>query len=661
MHTHKKTALFVGIISVFSSSSVLAYDIDGTPKEASKFTIEKNKELADYLDFGNKQDYESAQKGFIAKWPDGQIKDANGNVVWNFDAFKFADGDKFIDTINPSLQRMAQLNNMDGLFKVTDGVYQVRGFDLSVMSFIRGEKGWIIIDPLVSEDTARAGLKLLEDNVEKLPVTAVIFTHSHIDHFGGIWGVITKDEFNNGDVQIVAPDGFFEHSISENVLAGNIMTRRAGFMYGNVVDAGPKGKVDGGLGKTTSTGKPGIVPPTLVVSETGENHKIDGVEFDFQMANESEAPSEFMAYIPKYKTLLASEVMVHTIHNISTLRGARSRDASKWSAYIDESLDLFGDKAEVMIASHHWPTWGKENIQNLLTKSRDMYKFVHDQTLRLANEGYTANEISEMIKLPDSLGKEWFNRGYYGTVKHNAKATYDFYFGAWWDGNPVNLNPLPPEELGKKYVEAFGGSDKVIEIAEKALENGEYRWAATLLNNVVFSEPDNRQARYLEADALEQLGYQAESGPWRNYYLGGAKELRDGFKEVAAPDTTAIASNMPVYSVLESMAVRVNPEKADGKHIVVNLNVNNDKNSDTGKYSLLLSNSALKFYKDRSLDSADATLDIDQDAFTQLITKQKTPDELIKANSLRISGQTEFTEFMSVFDTFKTDFGVVTP
>lgn len=528
------------------------------------------------------------------------------------------------------------------------------------MTFVRGEHGWIVIDPLISEETAAAGLKLLTEHVEDLPVTAIIFTHSHIDHFGGVWGVTTKEAVDQGKVEIVAPEGFFEHSVSENVLAGNTMSRRASFMYGNMVEAGPQGKVDGGLGKTTSTGKPGIVEENLEVVKTGETHNIDGVEIEFQMANGSEAPAEFIFYFPQKRVLMASEVMTHTIHNISTLRGARTRDANAWAGYIDETLDLFAKKSDIMIASHHWPTWGTSNIVNQLEKTRDMYKYVHDQTLRLANQGYTPNEISASITLPDSLGKEWYNRGYYGTVSHNARATYDFYFGAWWDGNPANLNPLPPEQQAAKYVEAIGGDEKVIEIAKKAISKGEYRWAVTLLNNVTFSNPDNSTARYLEADAMEQLGYQAESGPWRNYYLVGAKELRHGFQPAPTPDTTAIASNMPVYSALESLAVRVKPEQAKGLDMAINLKVAGDKEAD-GEYALLLSNSVLKTYKGRQLDNPTMTIEFSRDTFVNLVTHQLDLKTAIKKGQFKVSDPKGFTQFMQIFDTFDPKFGVVTP
>ncbi|NIY81597.1 alkyl/aryl-sulfatase [Vibrio hepatarius] len=646
----------LAILATFSPAISFAASITNSPKEASSFTITKNEQLKQYLDFTNQSDFKDASRGFIATWPEDNIKDANGKVVWDFTKYDFVEKDKNLDTVNPSLLRQAKLNNIDGLFKVKDGIYQVRGFDLSVMSFVRGNDGWVVIDPLISPETAAAGLKLLRDNVEDLPVTGVIFTHSHVDHFGGILGITSEADIDAGKVDILAPEGFFSSSIAENVMAGNTMSRRASYMYGNLLEASRIGQVDGGLGKTTSTGSSGIVKPTHIANVTGQEMEVDGVKLEVVMAQESEAPSEFMFYLPQYKTLMGAEVMTRTIHNISTLRGAKTRDASSWAKYVDEALQAYGDKADTMIASHHWPTFGKEKITSQLEKTRDMYKFVHDQTLRLANKGYTPNEISATIKLPDSLNKEWYNRGYYGTVSHNARATYDFYFGAWWDGNPANLNPLTPTEQGTKYVEAIGGEDKVIALAKAAIEKGEYRWAVTLLNNVTFSNPENMDARYLEADAMEQLGYQAESGPWRNYYLGGAKELRQGITPTATVDTAAIAKNMPFDQFMNYLGVTVNPEAAKGLDIKVNINVKGD-----GQYALNLSNSVLKSYSDKQFDDADLTISMTRQAFENILTKQFTLQDEIKAGNFSVSDQAEFSELMSVFEKFDMWFGVVTP
>lgn len=651
----KKSVLALVMVSALTPALTYAAT-DASPKAASVFTLEKNKQLEQYLDFANQQDFKDASRGFIATWPEDTIKDSNGNVIWDFTKYNFIDQDEDTATINPSLLRQAKLNNIDGLFQVKDGVYQVRGFDLSVMSFIRGDKGWIVIDPLISPETAAAGLKLLRDHVEDLPVTGVIFTHSHVDHFGGILGVTTQADIDAGKVDILAPEGFFSHSIAENLMAGNTMSRRASYMYGNLLEASAIGQVDGGLGKTTSSGSPGIVKPTHIANITGQEMTVDGVKLEVMMAQESEAPSEFMFYFPQYKTMMAAEVMTHTIHNISTLRGAKTRDASSWATYVDQALHTYGDKADTMIASHHWPTFGQERIKNQLAKTRDMYKFVHDQTLRLANKGYTPNEISASIQLPDSLGKEWYNRGYYGTVSHNARATYDYYFGAWWDGNPANLNPLTPTEQGTKYVEAMGGEDKVVDLAKEAIEKGEYRWAVTLLNNVTFANPENMDARYLEADAMEQLGYQAESGPWRNYYLGGAKELREGIKPVATPNTAAIAKNMPFDQFLKYLGVTVKPEVAKHLNMKVNIEVKGD-----GKYALDLSNSVLKSYSDMQFEQADLTITLTRQAFEKMITKQSKLENEIKHGSFKVNDQVKFNELMSVFDQFEMWFGVVTP
>ncbi|MUK50590.1 alkyl/aryl-sulfatase [Aliivibrio fischeri] len=654
--TFKKSIVSLAVITTLAPVLVFAAPTTNQPKEATPFTIQKNDQLKQYLDFDNKADFENASRGFIATWPEKTIQDAEGNVVWDFSKFDFINQDNGVETINPSLLRQAKLNNINGLFKVKDGVYQVRGFDLSVMSFIRGDDGWIVIDPLISPETAAAGLKLLKEKVEDVPVTGVIFTHSHVDHFGGILGVTTQEAIDDGDVTIAAPEGFFSHSIAENLMAGTTMSRRSSYMYGNLLDANNKGMVDGGLGKTTSSGSPGIVKPTEIANYTGQEMTIDGVDLEVMMAQESEAPSEFMFYFPQYKTMMAAEVMTHTIHNISTLRGAKTRDASSWASYVDQALHTYGDKADTMIASHHWPTWGQENIKGQLAKTRDMYKFVHDQTLRLANKGYTPNEISATIKLPDSLGKEWYNRGYYGTVSHNARATYDYYFGAWWDGNPANLNPLTPTEEGIKYVEAMGGEKKVVELAEAAIKKGEYRWAVTLLNNVTFANPKNMDARYLEADAMEQLGYQSESGPWRNYYLGGAKELRNGIKPVATPNTAAIAVNMPFNQFMKYLGVTVKPEVAKGMNMKVNINVEGD-----GKYSMDLSNSVLKSYTDTQFENADLNITLSRQSFENMMTKKTALKNEMKIGQFKVSDQAKFQKFMSVFDTFNLWFGVVTP
>lgn len=374
------------------------------------------------------------------------------------------------------------------------------------------------------------------------------------------------------------------------------------------------------------------------------------------MASGSEAPSEFMFYMPQLKTLMAAEVMTHTIHNISTLRGAKTRDGVAWASYVDEALRAYGDKADTLIASHHWPTWGQNKIKEQLAKTRDMYKFIHDQTLHLANKGYTPNEIAAAIKLPESLDKEWYNRGYYGTVSHNSRATYDFYFGAWWDGNPANLDPLTPTEQGKKYVQAMGGEDKVIDIAKQAVAKGEYRWAVTLLNNITFSNPKNMKARYLEADAMEQLAYQSESGPWRNYYLGGAKELRDGVKVIVRTDPGSLAASTPFSEFMQRLSIAVIPEKAKNMKMKINIQIKGDKT-----YAALLSHSVLKPYSDYQFDKADLNITFTKDAFARMLMKKTTLPELMKTGEFKVSDMGKFKQFISIFDKFDFWFGVVTP
>jgi len=491
-------------------------ETNNTQKEATDFTKKSNEQLLNYLDFKNKTDYENAKKGFIATIEAGIINQENGGFSYSMKQFDFLKGNT-PNEANPSLWRQSELNAINGLFKVTENIYQIRGFDLANMTLIKGNTGWIIIDPLTVPATARAAMQLVKKELGDFPVKAVLFTHSHIDHFAGVKGVITEEQAKSGNVKIVAPEGFFEHSISENVMAGNAMTRRATYMYGLLLKKNAKGSFGSGLGTTTAQGESGIVEPNDIISKLdGENRTIDGVKIEFIYTPESEAPSEMMFYFPQYKAMCQSENLSHTLHNLYTLRGAQVRNGQKWSKYIDETIAKWGDKVEVSFGSHHWPTWGNKNIVPYWEKQRDTYRFIHDQTLRLANQGYTPKEIAEMLVLPDNLGKEFYNRSYYGTVKHNIKAQYQLYFG-WFDGNPANLDPLTPTESGKKFVEFMGGAKNVISMSKKSFDKGEYRWVAEVMNKLVFAEPKNQDARNLLADAYEQLGYQAESGPWRNF------------------------------------------------------------------------------------------------------------------------------------------------
>jgi alkyl sulfatase BDS1-like metallo-beta-lactamase superfamily hydrolase len=527
--------------------------------DATSYTISANREVLAALPFDDETDFENARRGFIADLSPRTITNPDGSVSFDLDAYGFVRDTPAPDTVNPSLWRQSQLLGITGLFEVVTGIYQMRNVDLAVMSLIRGETGWIVVDPLVTAAPAAEALRLVREHLGDLPVTAVLSTHSHADHFGGIEGVADLADVQSGRVRYVVPAHFVEESVSENVLAGNVMSRRASYMYGNAVAPGPQGAVGAGLGPSTSTGSMALYPPTDIIDHTGQELVIDGVRFVFQHTPGAEAPAEYCFYLPEHQALCMAEIASHTLHNLYTLRGAKVRDALTWSKHIHEALRLFGDQAQVLFASHHWPTWGNEELRAQLVGQRDLYRYLHDQTLRLANHGHGPAEIAEMLTLPDGISRRFGNRGYYGSVNHNVKAVYNFYLG-WFDGNPANLHPLPPVEAGTKFVEYAGGTDALLERARADYEAGEYRWVAEALNHLVFAHPDDTRAKHLLADTYEQLAYQAESGPWRNFYLAGATELRHGIQPVATPNPTqpGLVSAMPVGTVLDALAVRLN-------------------------------------------------------------------------------------------------------
>lgn len=611
-------------------------------KEATEFTKKVNQELNDYLPMDNDTDFENATKGFIGNSDDNM-------------SFSFISNQMAPDTVNPSLWRQSQLNNYSGLFEVVPGIYQVRGFDLANITFIKGNTGWIVVDPLTSKQAAEKALALFREYKGDAPITGVIYTHSHADHFSGVKGIITEDDVKNG-VPVVAPEGFFEEAVSENLMAGNAMSRRASYMYGNLLPKDEKGTVDAGLGKGVSVGDITIIEPTDIISVTGETFTIDGVLFEFLMAQNTEAPAEFLFYIPKYKVASSAEVMNHTLHNLSTLRGAKTREALTWANAIKESKEFLAGRTDVLFGSHHWPTWGQANIDDFLSKHGDLYKYIHDQTLRYANMGYTLVEIPEMITLPDSLGKEFYNRGYYGTVNHDVKAVYDYYFGAWWDGNPANLYRLPPTEAAKRYVEFMGGEKKTIKMAKKYYNKGEYRWVVEVLNHVIFANPKNQEARNLSADAMEQLGYQSESAPWRAYFLTGALELRNGVVEAPVPQTGSsdMAAALPIPQLLDYLGVRLNAEKARNVDMSINLTIGNEM------YNIILENSVLK-YTDNHSDNSDLDISMSRAEFNQLLLKKITIEELLENNPDTISNMENFVIFMSLMDNFNFWFNIIEP
>ena len=602
-------------------------------KDATANTERANAAVRQAMTMNDKQDFEDATRGLMAQLNDPIVKAADGRVVWNTQRYEFVKGDPPA-TVNPSLWREQKLNTAAGLFKVVDGVYQIRGYDMANMTLVEGASGWIVIDTLFTEDVARAGLKLAMETLKSSkPVVAVIYTHSHVDHFGGVRGVVDEADVRSGKVKIIAPEGFMDNAIAENVLAGNAMSRRANYMYGISLPANDKGSVGTGLGMTLSIGAPGLIPPTVIVKKTGEEMTIDGVRIQFQMAQDSEAPSEMMMYLPEKKALCLSEVAVKLMHNVYTIRGAKVRDALVWSKYINETLDLFPD-AEVAFASHHWPTWGNANVRQFVANQRDTYRFLHDRALNLANQGETMPELANASFFPKGLAADASSHGYYGTLSHNLRAVYNFYLG-YYDANPATLDPLLPTELAKRYVAAMGGEAAVVALGRKAFADGDYRWVVELVNKAIFANPSNADARALQADALEQLGYQAELATWRNAYLMGALELRSGPKGSGAsssgPDTVRGMTNELLFDFI---ALRLNHEKTDGMKAAISM-VFSDSNE---VWALELSNSVLNSTRGRVLKNPDVTITLTRPAFLAMLLQGKKLPELVQAGMVKVEG-----------------------
>jgi alkyl sulfatase BDS1-like metallo-beta-lactamase superfamily hydrolase len=537
---------------------------------ASDATRTAQAEIARRLPLDDPRDEANVRRGKLAEIPGGVILDKQGKTVWDRRPYEFLQSKDAPDTVNPSLWRQARLDAVHGLFEVVPGkIWQIRGYDISVMTIIRGKSGWIVVDPLLSEETAAAGWKLFTDTVEAkekvLPIRAVIFSHSHSDHFGGVGGIVTPEQVKAGKVRIIAPHGFSEEATSENVLAGTAMGRRALYMFGSILAPGERGQVDTGLGPKLSSGTIGYMEPTETVSDKGGTLTIDGLAFDFMDAGGTEAPAEFVFYIPAYKALHTTEVVTHNLHNILTLRGAQVRDALRWSKVIDAMLLKWGGSAEVAMGSHHWPTWGTGEVSELLTNQRDAYRYVHDRTLFLANKGATLHELADQTAEAPVQSRDFGTRGYYGTLNHDMKATYQRYFG-WWDGNPANFNPLPPEQSAPKYVALAGGADKLLAAGKDAIKAGDYRWAAELLGKLVFAQPDNRDARAALASAYDQMGYQAESGAWRNYYLAAAATLRGNAVESTSGNgqSRSFVSAIPTGVFFDALATRFDATKGAG-------------------------------------------------------------------------------------------------
>ncbi|MBS1847820.1 MAG: MBL fold metallo-hydrolase, partial [Actinobacteria bacterium] len=540
-----------------------------TPREATEITAARIAESAAAMPWSDRDDFDDVTRGFVGRATDRVITAADGQVVWDLDAYDFLREVEPADappTAHPSLWRQGRLLIEDGLFEVTPGIYQLRGFDLSVMSVVETDGGVIVIDPLISTETAAAAFALYAQHRGDRPVKAVIYTHSHVDHFGGVKGIVDQRDVDAGEVAVIAPDGFLHHAVAENVFVGPAMSRRAGYMYGAALERGPAGQIGSGLGQTTSMGTVSLIAPTHTVTHTGQTMNVDGVTIEFQVTPGAEAPAEMNFYFPDHGALCTAENTSHVLHNILTLRGALVRDAHAWAGYLTETIGLFGERLDCVFASHHWPTWGRERAVEFLASQRDMYLYLHDQTIRLLNTGLTGPEIAERLEIPPALAAQWHTHGYYGSISHNVRAIYQRYMG-FYDANPANLWPHPPETVAPRYIELMGGRDRALRGARDAFDEGDYRWSAELGKHLVFADPDDADARALLADAFEQLAFGAENATWRNAYLAGATELRDGIFGTPTRASADVAGALTVEQLFDAMGVRIDGPRAWDEHL----------------------------------------------------------------------------------------------
>jgi alkyl sulfatase BDS1-like metallo-beta-lactamase superfamily hydrolase len=630
-----------------------------SPAPAEPATVRANQAWLSQLPFGDLQDFEDARRGHVADLDQPQIKAADGRVVWDQQAYRFESGGA-PDTVNPSLWRQAQLNNVSGLFKVTERIYQLRGLDLSNMTIVEGDTGIIVIDPLLSAETAAAGLALYYRHRPRKPVSAVVYTHSHVDHFGGVRGVISEEDAAAGRVKVIAPDGFMEEAVSENVLAGNAMSRRAQYMYGALLPKSAVGQVDAGLGKGLSRGTVTLIAPNVSITKAVETHRIDGVDIEFQLTPGTEAPAEMNLYFPQLRTLCIAENAVRTQHNLLTLRGAKVRDAKQWSYYLDQTLARYGARSDVLLGQHHWPTWGQQRLSQLLADQRDMYAYLNDQTLRLINQGYTPMDIAERLKrLPEPLASQWYARDYYGSISHNVRAVYQRYLG-FYDANPASLNPLPPVEAARNTIAWMGGADAVLAKARESYAQGNYRWVAQIVNQLVFAEPGNQAARQLQAAALEQLGYQSENSTWRNAYLSGAQELRQGVAAYAGGGTASadLVKALTVPMFFDYLAVRLNADKAAGKVITINWVFTDLKQ----RYAMTLNNSALTYRADAAHPGPTATVSLSKPVLNSIFSGRVKMSDAISQGQLDVNGDRQaLAALFGMLDSFSPGFNIVTP
>ena len=647
---------FALVVSAGSTFAQDHFNAKGSPP--SNFTSQLQNELRSSLPFEDQRDFEESGRGFIAAPDSRQILAENGRVVWDMTRYDFLLEGRNFDSIHPSLQRQATLNMNFGLYEVVpDFIYQVRGFDLANMTIVRGESGWILFDVLLTSQTAAAALRLVNEQLGELPVRAVVYSHSHIDHFGGVRGVISEQEVQSGAVQVIAPSGFMEEAIAENVYAGNAMSRRAGLQYGRGIPSGPFGQVDSAIGKALAAGTTGLIAPTLVIEDSYEEHVIDGVRMVFQNTPGTEAPAEMNTWFPDQKIFWAAENITATIHNVYTLRGALVRDALQWSKHINEALYRFGQDAEVLVSSHNWPRWGNERIQQVMRTQRDAYANLNNQVLNLANQGVTINEIHNEYKVPTSLAQQWSARQYHGSEFHNSRAVLNRYLG-YWDGNPATLAPLSPADSAPLYVEMMGGATAIISRGQVLHDAGQYRLAMEILNKLVYAQPENSEAKDLLASVFEQLGYQYESASMRNVFLSSAQELRNGAPAVAAPRGTSpsLARAMTTTQWWDAVATRVDSGLADGTNFTINFS-----SPDTQQNFIVeMSGGTLSNIEGYLSGDADVTITMDRSDLETVIMGQETLASQLQAGVGTVTGdQAVLLQLASVLVTFNSSFEVM--
>lgn len=626
-------------------------------KPAEQAVALANKRVRQNYPFGDRQDLEDARRGFMGTAEDHVIRDAEGSAVWDLDAYGFL-GQECPDTANPSLWRQSRLCSDHGLFEVTEGIYQVRGFDLSNMTVVEGERGILVIDPLLCAETAAAGLALYRGHRGDRPVTGVLYTHSHADHFGGVRGVIGDEDVADG-VPVFAPHGFLEHAVSENVYAGTAMNRRAAYMYGAALPKGERGQIGAGLGQTLSTGAVGLIAPTVDITRSGQTETVDGIRMVFQLTPGTEAPAELNIHFPDHAALCMAENATHNLHNLLTLRGAEVRDPRVWARYLTEAVDLFVDSSDVAFASHHWPVWGRDRVLTFLSEQRDLYAYLHDQTLRMLNQGLTGPEIAEEILMPPALERAWHTHGYYGSVSHNTKAIYQRYLG-WFDGNPAHLWEHPPAESARRYVECMGGADEVLKRARRSYAEGDLRWVVQVVNHVLFADPGHTEARDLQADALEQLGYGSENGTWRNFYLMGALELRHGSvgtpTSTVAPDLLAV---LTLEQLCDALAIRVDGPGSWDADITVRW-----KLSEGEPLTLRLRNGVLTHVRGTGPAAAvpDVEILVTELEMRAVLLGSMSPADLMARPGVEVTGDAgKLTELLGHLGDPDPDFAIVTP